>query len=277
MIYIGASGYKFKDWQSVFYPKNMQQNKWLAHYSKYFNYIETELLTDVKSISLNLSDLAEQSENKLKIGIKLNKEITHLNINKSNISDNINIAKIVSKNLAEISNQIWFGPILMEFPFSFRYSQSNFEKVKILSACFIDLKKCLEFQHDSWMSPDIIEFASQNKISLCLRDVPKFQNMIGSNNYLITSNVSYIRMHGRNETNWWQPTYPEDQTDYSYSHKELSAWFNNINIKILNSVNDVYIIFNNPKNGYAVENALYMMKKFRLKPALPEQPELPFF
>ena len=277
MIYIGAAGYIHKDWQTTFYPRNMQQNKWLNHYSKYFNYLEIELASDSKMATNYLTQLAEESENKLKIGIKINKEITKQNINKSNISDNINAAKTISKTLSVIQNRIWFGPILLDFPFSFQYTQSNFEKIKILSACFIEFQKCIEFQHDSWISQDVIEFCSQNKIMMCLRDAPKFQNMFGINNYLLTSDSSYIRFHGRNGTNWWQPAHPEDQTDYLYSNKELSVWFNNIASKILNSVRDIFIIFNNPKNGYAVQNCAYLIKKFKIKAALPEQPELPFF
>ncbi len=38
--WIGCSGFHYKDWKEVFYPKNIPQTKWFEHYCKHFNTIE---------------------------------------------------------------------------------------------------------------------------------------------------------------------------------------------------------------------------------------------
>jgi len=277
MIYIGSADYRHIGWKDILYPKNINADKWLSHYSRQLNLVEIELPELKKSVKTEISQLADETEQKLKISLKLNKEITHSNINRKNIIENLNIARSISKIYEPLAAEKWLGPLLIEFPYSFGFNTENFEKARLIADCFPCFKRCIEFQHDSWLVPDVIDFLSRGKIALCIRDVPKFQNVIGINNYLLTSDFAYIRFHGRNTENWWQAAHPEDQTDYCYQPRELSMWFNNINLKILYNVNDVYMVFNNCKNCNAVKNSLYLKRKFRVSAAIPsEQMELPF-
>jgi len=38
--WIGCSGFHYKEWKEVFYPKNIQQTKWFEFYCRHFNTIE---------------------------------------------------------------------------------------------------------------------------------------------------------------------------------------------------------------------------------------------
>ena len=39
-IYIGCSGFSYREWRGVFYPQNMPKDRWLEHYKKYFSVVE---------------------------------------------------------------------------------------------------------------------------------------------------------------------------------------------------------------------------------------------
>ncbi|MGB7882433.1 MAG: DUF72 domain-containing protein, partial [Nitrososphaeraceae archaeon] len=40
--YIGCSGWSYTSWQGPFYPKSIENSKWLKYYSKVFNYVEID-------------------------------------------------------------------------------------------------------------------------------------------------------------------------------------------------------------------------------------------
>ena len=40
--YIGCSGWSYSSWQGPFYPKGIENSKWLRYYSKVFNYVEID-------------------------------------------------------------------------------------------------------------------------------------------------------------------------------------------------------------------------------------------
>jgi uncharacterized protein YecE (DUF72 family) len=40
--YIGCSGWSYSAWQGPFYPKSIENSKWLRYYSKVFNYVEID-------------------------------------------------------------------------------------------------------------------------------------------------------------------------------------------------------------------------------------------
>jgi len=68
-----------------------------------------------------------------------------------------------------------------------------------------------------------------------------------------TSNLGYIRFHGRNKKTW----YGTDSTrryDYLYSEKELNEWVPRIK-EIAGHVDKLYVFFNNHAKAQAPNNA----------------------
>ena len=69
----------------------------------------------------------------------------------------------------------------------------------------------------------------------------------------VTSELAYLRFHGRNGANWWKG----DNTtryDYLYSDEELAEWMDPILI-ILGKVRLLLVAFNNHYKAQAVANA----------------------
>ncbi len=40
MILVGTSGFQYRDWVPVFYPRNLEPRFWLQYYSRHFGYCE---------------------------------------------------------------------------------------------------------------------------------------------------------------------------------------------------------------------------------------------
>ncbi len=39
-LYVGCSGWSYSSWQGPFYPKGLEQSRWLQYYSRVFDYVE---------------------------------------------------------------------------------------------------------------------------------------------------------------------------------------------------------------------------------------------
>ena len=69
----------------------------------------------------------------------------------------------------------------------------------------------------------------------------------------VTSDIAYLRFHGRNNENWWKGN-NVSRYDYEYSLKELEAWLPRISSMAQQSKTS-YISFNNHARGQAIKNA----------------------
>ena len=73
---------------------------------------------------------------------------------------------------------------------------------------------------------------------------------------LTTSQLGYVRLHGRNYQDWFRDKAPrDDRYNYLYSAEELEPWITRIK-EIAAKTKESYVITNNHFRGQAVVNAL---------------------
>ncbi|MCK4418680.1 DUF72 domain-containing protein [Candidatus Aerophobetes bacterium] len=108
-----------------------------------------------------------------------------------------NCIKPLEKNL---------GAILYQLPPSLKIDINLLERfLKVLPR---DLDQALEFRHKSWLTKEIFSLLKKYNIAHCVISMPNFSEFIQ-----ITSDVSYIRFHGK-----------EILYGSSYSEEELGWW-----------------------------------------------------
>jgi uncharacterized protein YecE (DUF72 family) len=60
-------------------------------------------------------------------------------------------------------------------------------------------------------------------MGFCCVDEPRLRNLMPPVAE-VTSNVGYVRFHGRNAAKWWRHEHAYERYDYTYSPEELSEW-----------------------------------------------------
>jgi len=232
-VYIGTSGYNYKDWKGKFYPKDQPEKNWLNFYSKHFNTVEINA-TFYRSFPKSVfENWAKKTPENFKFVIKGSRYITHIKRIK-NVEDELNNFFAVANGLGKK-----LAVVLWQFPASFRCKKENIERldafVKILPKV---AGHAFEFRHASWFNKDVYEIIEKSRLSLVINDstvFPATNDEVG--------NFIYIRFHG-----------PSLLYSSSYSDTNLEKWVGRIK-KILGK-KDVYCYFNNDVAGYAVDNAL---------------------
>ncbi len=270
-IYVGTAGWSYKDWVPSFYPKQQTNNfDWLEFYSQYFNTVEvnasyyTFLNPRVVESWLRKT---EDVENFL-FSIKLHQNFTHKhNFTKENI-------KSVQNNLDVLKQSERLAGLLIQFPYSFRYSDSNVEYIRKLIEIFDGYNKFIEVRHASWNNK------KARSVTFCTIDQPQIGEAIEFNP-IVGNETAYIRFHGRNEDAWSnslkdygkEQSYQEQSAryEYLYSPGELVQFGQKIK-ELYDKVKKVFVIMNNHPKGNAVANAfeLLHMLKDRSKIQMPE-------
>ena len=263
-IYSGTAGWSYKDWVPSFYPKQQSQNfDWLEYYSHYFNCVEVNS-TYYSYISDKIVEgwirKTESLEDFL-FTIKLHQDFTH-----KRIYDQEKI-KAVSYNLDILSKAGRFGCLLIQFPYSFSFTEVNFNYIRKLKEIFDSFNCFVEVRHKSWFNKKVFEALQNVDLGFTTIDQPMVGEAIPFEPVVINGKA-YIRFHGRNREAWINSvnnfgkaqTYEEQNTryDYFYSPGELIG-FEQIIVPLIKTLKEIYIIFNNHPHGQAPANALQMI------------------
>lgn len=263
-LYIGTSGWSYKDWIGSFYPPaHHAAFDMLEFYSDYFNSVEVNS-TYYSYISPKTAEgwikKIEHKEDFL-FTIKLHNDFTHV---RKYSKDNI---KSVKALLDVLNNAGRLGGLLVQFPYSFIMNKENAYHLKYIIDDFSEYHKFIEVRHKSWLLDRFFNFVRENNSSLCTIDQPILGEAIDFKMINAGEN-SYIRLHGRNENAWIHSlsNFGKDQTeeqknaryDYLYSPAELAQIGLRIR-PIMENIKRIFIFFNNHPKGNAVANAFELL------------------
>jgi uncharacterized protein YecE (DUF72 family) len=103
----------------------------------------------------------------------------------------------------------------------------------------------IEFRHPSWLESSTWTTLSKYDAAYCVVDEPLLPAEVH-----ITSDIGYMRWHGRGEKLWY---------DYRYTSSQLNEWLPKIE-EVRTNTKQTIGIFNNHFRGHAPENCIQMMK-----------------
>jgi uncharacterized protein YecE (DUF72 family) len=150
--------------------------------------------------------------------------------------------------------------VLLQFPWSFKPDSKTW---RFLADARRDLSASplfVEFRHEDWARPETFSRLRDNDLGFCVVDEPRLAGLMPPVVEL-TSPAGYVRLHGRNVANWWQPRGKggSDRYDYLYSEPELNEWVGKIR-ELAARADKVYVFFNNCHAGQAAKNAQLMQQ-----------------
>lgn len=257
-IFFGTAGWSYPDWEGIVYPSDIgKKSDRLSYISNYIDVIEinsTFYHPPSPKIAMNWVKKVEHSPD-FKFSVKLSKVFTHERI----IS--INDVKVFTEGILPLKENGRLASILIQFPWSFKYNESNLEYIKRVCEYFYRFPLVLEIRHNSWNIVQFYQFLSDSGIGFCNIDQPIFYQSLKPTE-VVTSPVGYVRLHGQNYETWFNKEATRDERyDYLYSEEELLEWLKKIK-NISKIARETYVIANNHYKGKALVNILQMKKLF---------------
>jgi uncharacterized protein YecE (DUF72 family) len=252
-IRIGPAGWSYKDWEGIVYPhKPGAKFDPLEYLARFFDTIEINSSFYRPFTAGTAKSWAQRvtSAKKFLFTAKLHRVFTHER-GKATEADE----KAVREGFDELASAGKLGAVLLQFPWSFKNTDEDRVYLGKLLDRFKDYPLVLEIRHLSWNTPQIYEWLDELGVGICNIDQPLFSKSIKPA-ALTTSQIGYVRLHGRNYQDWFREKAPrDDRYNYLYSLDELEPWITRIK-EVAKKTRESYVITNNHFRGQAVVNAL---------------------
>jgi uncharacterized protein YecE (DUF72 family) len=238
-ILLGTCGWSYAEWEGVLYPQ--KQTK-LKQYSSIFP--TTEI--DSTFYSLPKQEIvlgwARHTPSNFIFSAKLPQTITHKKA--------LDVARGIEADLnqfIETMNPLIdarkLACVLVQLPPFLRFNAERFES--FLSILPDTPRFAVEFRHDSWLNDETLKMLEKYQVTYTIVDEPLLPPDIH-----VTSDLAYIRWHGRGERPWF---------NYKYSQEQLAEWIPRVQ-ETASKAQKVLGYFNNHFHGYAPENCLQTMQ-----------------
>ena len=246
-ILVGTSGYSYADWNINFYPAELDKKDQLSYYSKIFNTVEINFTYYTLPYPRIFKSMAERVKGDFIFSVKAHSSVTHTrDLKKEDIAQfTVSLQPLLEKNK--------MGTVLLQFPWAFKFSESNCDYLSRVRENFAGLELCAEFRNNSWLREETIRLLKNLNMGFCNVDEPRIKGLLPPTS-INTTDTGYIRFHGRNELNWWKPKYSYQRYDYLYTREELAEWVPRVK-EVAASTKKTYIYFNNHYKAQAVRSA----------------------
>ena len=245
MIYLGTSGFSYKDWVGPFYPQGMPSKDWLLFYSQEFNCCEINSTYYAIPMAKNMEAMAKKTGEGFLFSVKANKEMTH------EYKGNVEISKAFRDALQPLIEQKKLGCVLAQFPYSYKYSAKSSSFIELMKEQLAGAPMVAEFRNAGWFKRDVFDWLKHIDVGFCCVDEPRLPNLMPPVAEA-TSSVAYVRFHGRNKEKWWEHENAYERYDYTYSPEELGEWAPKIK-KLNESAERTFLFANNHWRGQAID------------------------
>lgn len=247
MIRVGTSGFSYKDWEERFYPKGLPSREKLAFYAREFDVVEVNYSYYRIPGARTLEAMARKTPADFIFTIKAYQGMTHER------EDNADVFAQYVGALVPWLEQARLGCVLAQFPTSFRNTRTNRDYLRLFRERMGDIPTVVEFRHREWAVDETFALLRDLGLGFCCVDQPKFKSLVPPI-AMATSDVAYVRFHGRNYQKWWRHKEAWERYDYAYSEAELTPWVPKIQ-HLAEEAPQTFVFANNHWQGQAVDTA----------------------
>ena len=256
-IRVGTAGWSYPHWNGLVYPKahgsGFHPLELMARHvdlveinSSFYQFLKPELVKLwIKKVERNPKFL---------FTAKLHQQFTHRRL-------------LMDADVAAFKEALWpllrahkLGALLMQFPWSYRFTEENREFFIRLRRAFHEFPLVAEMRHNSWLSEEALGTFLDYKVGFCNIDQPEYTRAMPPTSVL-TSAIGYARLHGRNPKNslggFDAAAVRNRQHDYLYTEPELGEWVGRIE-HLARFAERTFVVFNNDAGAKSFVNALQM-------------------
>jgi len=223
-IYVGTSGYGYKEWKGIFYPEKIPPKEMLRFYSERLSSVEINNTFYHMPTKGVLESWAEQVPRDFVFALKAPQVITHVKQLK-NVGEE---TEYLFSALLVLGSKL--GPVLFQFPKSFRADHGALKD--FLALIPGNMSCAFEFRSPSWLDVEILDLLREKGCSLCIADADENP----ANEIISTAAWGYLRLR---------------RSDYSDA--DLSQWIERI---LSQKWERVFVFFKHEEGAKGAEMAM---------------------
>jgi uncharacterized protein YecE (DUF72 family) len=251
-IWIGTSGWSYKEWAGHFYPKGWPKKDEFLYYVRHFPSVEINATFYRLPTKKMVRGWRERSPEGFVFAVKGSRYLTHIR----RLRDTGKGLQKYFRRLTPLADRT--GPILWQLPPSFAKNDENWRRLtRFLARVPRDHRHAIEFRHPSWMDRQTFDLLREHDVANVWISSLKMPM-----DYTITSDFVFLRFHGL-----------VGGAYHDYTDDELRPWAEQL-VKAARKKIPAYVYFNNdlntraPLNGHALMRLVgrYAVQPFAVDP-----------
>jgi uncharacterized protein YecE (DUF72 family) len=222
-LYVGSSGYSYKEWKGPFYPKDLPDKEMLRFYGERFRSVEINNSFYRMPKDSVLGAWADEVPAAFKFVLKAPQRITHqqrLKDAEDSVSYFIKVAGVLKERL---------GPLLFQLPPFLKKDVARLRE--FLALLPPGVSTAFEFRHQSWFDDEIFDLLREHASALCIAEAENDLEIP----FVATANFVYLRLR--------RP---------DYGDAELKTWLERLRKE---SCRDAFVFFKHEDEGKAPQMA----------------------
>lgn len=255
-VRIGTSGYSFPHWVGTVYPEGTRPSDMLKVYAGDFDAVEINFTYYRDPTPEIFEGMLRKVDPDFEFVIKAPKGMTH---EREAIAS---VGPAFVKSLKPLMASGQMGGVILQLPQAFHPNNPALDFLKKVADVFVphDIKASVEFRHKGWNQDRVYELLEKLQLGFVNVDLPRI-GALPLPSSIITNDVAYYRLHGRNKAMWYSPLTGSHRYDYLYDDEELEEWAQRIE-GALGTARKVYIFTNNCHKGSSFVNGLRLKQRF---------------
>jgi uncharacterized protein YecE (DUF72 family) len=181
-LWVGTSGYSYKEWKGSFYPDDLAAKDMLRHYATKLPSVEINNTFYRLPRTTVLETWAEQVPERFRFAIKASRRITHM----KRLKEAQDETSYLLKTLDALGERL--GVVLFQLPPNMK---KDVERLRaFLELLMEDEPAVFEFRHESWFDDEVYDCLRAKGCALCLADVDDEPNP----KIVATAPFGYLRL-----------------------------------------------------------------------------------
>jgi uncharacterized protein YecE (DUF72 family) len=239
VAHIGCSGWVYKEWRGLFYPRELKTSQWFEYYARHFDTVEI----NNSFYRLPSEQAAEGWEKQAPPGFTYALKLGQFGSHRKKLKD------ADSGWLANHLDRVYrlgahLGPNLIQLPPRWKRNAERLDE--FLSLAPRDIRWAVEARDASWLHDEVYDVLRKHGAALCVHD------LIDDHPWVRTTDWSYVRFHGPSATT--RAYYGRYGPIRLAKHaRRMQRW--------LEEGCDVYAYFNNDWHGNALKDAAWLRER----------------
>ena len=222
-LYVGTSGYSYKEWKGTFYPEDLPDKQMLRFYGERFRSVEINNTFYRMPKTSVLEAWAKEVPADFMFVLKASQRITHhqrLKDADGSVSYLLEVAGALKERL---------GPLLFQLPPYLRKDAPRLREFLVLLPS--DRRAAFEFRHQSWFDDEVFGLLRDHRAVLCIAEAENDLEIP----FVSTADWGYLRLR--------RP---------DYGDAELKTWVERVRQQ---GWQDAFIFFKHEDEGKAPQMA----------------------
>lgn len=180
-IQLGTSGFSYKEWKPLFYPKELSDKQFLQYYSTRLNSVEIDYTFYRMPNAKTIEGWRSATPESFRFALKASQQITHrqrLAVPSDALEYLLNVVTGLETRL---------GTILYQLPPFFKRDTQKLDM--FLSVLPRGIPATFEFRHESWFVDEVYSILKKHNTALCIHDADDHTTPME-----ITAGFTYVRL-----------------------------------------------------------------------------------